>query len=65
MNWEWKEIKYNCKILFSLLSLFLSLSDQLLGDLIDNIMRKHDSQKLAIIASMDREKVTSDKSLKV
>lgn len=56
MSWEWKEMKYNYNILFSLMSVYLSLSDQLFGDLSD-ILRKHDSQKLAIITGVDKKKI--------
>lgn len=49
-------MKYNYNILFSLMSVYLSLSDQLFGDLSD-ILRKHDSQKLAIITGVDKKKI--------
>ena len=43
--------------LLSLPSLFLSLSDQILGDLSD-MLRKQDSQELATISGVDRELMT-------
>lgn len=49
-------MKHNCRIL-SLPSLFLSLSDQILGDLSD-MPRKQDSQELATISGVDRELMT-------
>lgn len=47
-------MKHNYRILFSLLSLFLSLSDQILGDLSD-MLRKRGSRELATISGVDRE----------
>ena len=50
-------MKHNCRTLLSLPSLFLSLSDQILGDLSD-MLRKQDSQELATISGVDRELMT-------
>lgn len=57
MSWGFKGMKHNCRTLLSLPSLFLSLSDQILGDLSD-MLRKQDSQELATISGVDRELMT-------
>lgn len=57
MSWEFKGMKHSYRILLSLPSLFLSLSDQILGDLSD-MPRKRDSQELATVSGVDRELMT-------
>lgn len=51
-------MKYNDRILFSLMFLLLSLSDQMLGELSD-ILRKYASQKFAFKTGVEREPMTN------